>query len=146
MARQSANRRPDQRIAEIAALQHGVITNAQLLGAGVYSSGISNRLSAGRLHRIHRGVYAVGHSNLATGGRWMAAVLACGANAVLSHRSAAEFWRLLDPLPPNRGRSPQGSVDVTVRGDGGRRRRMGIVVHRSITLGEGNARTAAGYR
>jgi very-short-patch-repair endonuclease len=127
MARQSANGRPDQEIAEIATRQHGVITTAQLLGARIYSSGISNRRTAGRLHRIHRGVYAVGHPNLSNEGRWMAAVLACGEGAVLSHRSAAALWQIA---------SQSEGVDVTVPGDGGRRRRNCIRVHRSTTLTE----------
>ena len=76
-----------------------------------------------RLHRIHRGVYAVGHRGLGEKGRWMAAVLACGPDAVLSHTSAAALWRLL----PQRG-----FVHVTVRGYA--RNRAGIRVHRSATL------------
>jgi very-short-patch-repair endonuclease len=60
-------------------------------------------------------------------GRWMAAVLACGQRAALSHRSAAALWALLKP--------PSGPIDVTVAGDGGRRRRRGIRVHRSTSLG-----------
>ena len=56
-----------------------------------------HRLRCGRLHRIHRGVYAVGHRKLTRRGRWMAAVLAGGRGAALSHRSAAELWSLLPP-------------------------------------------------
>jgi hypothetical protein len=54
---------------------------------------------AGRLYRIHRGVYAVGHQRLSREGRWMAAVLACGDGAVLSHVSAGQLWGFLRPFP-----------------------------------------------
>jgi very-short-patch-repair endonuclease len=78
------------------------------------------------LHRIHRGVYAVGHRRLSDEGKWMAAVLACGEGAVLSHRSAAVIWRLLPTQP--------GYAHVTVPGHAGRKQRIGIRVHRSSTL------------
>jgi very-short-patch-repair endonuclease len=117
-------------IAQIAARQHGVITRAQLVREGILPSGISDRVKAGRLHRIYRGVYALGHRRLSSEGRWMAAVLACGKSAVLSHRSAAALWRMI--------RTTDGPVDVTVPGDGGRARRRGIRVHRSQTLAPTN--------
>src|SRR3954469_17656036 len=82
----------DARISTVAGRQHAIITSAQLLAAGLSDSAISDRAKAGRLHRIHRGVYAVGHPHLSTEGRWMAAVLASGEGAVLSHTSAAELW------------------------------------------------------
>ena len=85
----------DQAVAEIAGRQYGIATLTQLVAAGISSRGVYRRVQAGRLHRIHRGVYAVGHRALSSEGRWMAAVLACGEGAVLSHRSAAELWRLL---------------------------------------------------
>lgn len=110
----------------MAARQHGVITAAQLARVGLSRNGISQRAGAGRLHRVHRGVYAVGHPGLSREGRWLAAVLACGARAVLSHRSAAELW---DMLPP-----ADGPAHVTVPGDHGRKRRSGLKVHRSSVL------------
>jgi very-short-patch-repair endonuclease len=116
----------DRAIACIAANQHGVVSVDQLRVLGLNLDAISYRVRVGRLHRIHRGVYAVGHPRLSNEGRWMAAVLACGPGAVLSHRSAAALWRLLPAQP----RFP----DVTVRGHGGRKRREGIRVHRSISL------------
>jgi putative AbiEi antitoxin of type IV toxin-antitoxin system len=116
---------PDQIIARIAARQHGVISYAQLLWAGLSPSGISRRVQAGRLHWIHRGVYAVGHRRVTIEGRWMAAVLACGPGAALSHRSAAELWGLLTPRP---------QVHVTAPVRGGRRRQRGIHLHRSPSL------------
>jgi Transcriptional regulator, AbiEi antitoxin len=120
---------PDRIIAAIAARQHGVISYAQLLFAGLTPSGITRRVGAGRLHRIHRGVYAVGHPELTAEGRWKAAVLACRDGAALSHRSATELWGL---LPPRRG-----PVDVTVPVRGGRRAQRGIRLHRSPSVRRG---------
>jgi hypothetical protein len=79
----------------LAARQHGVVTREQLVALGFRAGAIAYRCKVGRLHLLHRGVYAVGHrppSPLATA---MAAVLACGPNAALSHRSAATLWRIL---------------------------------------------------
>jgi len=124
MGNQSA--KCDLVIARIAARQHGVVSAAQLRTAGMSKSVASKRVRAGRLHRIHRGVYAVGHTRLSFEGRCMAAVLALGAEAAVSHQSAAALWGLI--------RSPAGSVDVTVARGGGRERRQGIRLHRSRTL------------
>jgi len=82
-------------IAGIAGRQYGVVSLAQLLALGVAASTVRNWVARGRLHRVHRGVYAVGHPLLAPKGRLVAAVLACGAGAVLSHRSAATLHGLL---------------------------------------------------
>lgn len=117
---------PDQAVAQIAARQHGVVAFQQLIAAGLDPSGIWRRVGAGRLHRIHRGVYAVGHRNLSHQGWWMAAVLACGEGALLSHRSAAMNWGLIRPCT--------GTVDVTVPTSAGRGRRKGIRIHRSTSL------------
>ena len=66
---------------------------AQLVGAWASArAAIEGRVKRGRLHRIHRGVYAVGHMALTRYGRFMAAVLACGEGAALSHFSAAVLW------------------------------------------------------
>jgi very-short-patch-repair endonuclease len=119
---------PDIAIATLAASQHGVVSTGQLLDAGLAASTITERVKEGRLHRLHQGVYAVGHPGVSSEGRWMAAaaVLACRANAALSHRSAAALWKL---LPPSRG-----PVDVSVPSRAGRSRRAGIRVHRCFTL------------
>jgi very-short-patch-repair endonuclease len=117
---------PESRCAEIAATQHGVITYLQLLHAGLSKGAVDRRVRNARLHRIHRGVYAVGHAGLSNEGRWKAAVLACGKGAVLSHRSAAELWKLLEPRI--------GTIHVTVADTGGRRRRRGLAIHRSSSL------------
>jgi very-short-patch-repair endonuclease len=86
---------PDRRVAELAAGQWGVVSLAQLRMAGLSDDAVQRRERGGRLHRLHRGVYAVGHTVLCAEGRRLAAVLACGAGAVLSHRSAAAHWGLL---------------------------------------------------
>ncbi len=77
---------------DLAASQHGVIAHAQLRKLGFSAQAIQHRVSKGRLHRIERGVYAVGRPELSRHGRWMAATLGCGPRAVLSHRSAAALW------------------------------------------------------
>jgi very-short-patch-repair endonuclease len=123
--------RPDALVAELAASQHGVVTTDQLRARGVSRSGLARRLEAGHLHRLHRAVYAVGHRRLTFEGRCMAAVLACGEGAVVSHRAAGALWAMLLPSP--------GPIDVTVRGYGGRRKQRGIVIHRSTTLGPSDA-------
>jgi predicted transcriptional regulator of viral defense system len=71
-----------------------VVTAAQLRELGLDSSASFKRTEAGTLHRIHRGVYAVGHPRLAEKGLWMAAVLAAGKGAVLASLSAAVLWRI----------------------------------------------------
>jgi hypothetical protein len=76
----------------LARSQYGVVTRRQLLALGYSSDGIQHRLRSGRLHRVFAGVYVVGWSRITRKQRWMAAVLACGGGAVLSHRSAAALW------------------------------------------------------
>jgi len=116
----------DSAIAEIADRQYGVITAKQLAEVGLGRAASSERTSAGRLHRIHRGVYAVGHRGPSLHGRFMAAVLACGTGAVLSHTSAAVPWELLKPI--------DGPVHVTTPSTSGRSRRPGIHLHRCSSL------------
>jgi len=88
-------------IATLAARQHGVVSRQQLLAAGLTSKTIKTRLSAGALLPLHRGVYAVGHRALRREGWWMAAVLAAGPGAALSHRSAAALHAIA-PTGPTR--------------------------------------------
>jgi very-short-patch-repair endonuclease len=125
----------DAVIARIAAKQHGVVTTAQLRAVGLLPSRVADRLAAGRLHRIHRGVHAVGHPNISNEGRWMAAVLACGESAVLSHRSAAALWRI-GPVTQ--------LTEVTVPSSSGRAGRKGILLHRSRTLSPTDVTRRAG--
>lgn len=103
----------DQRIAELARRQHGVVRRAQLRALGMGEGAIESRVKRGRLHRFHRGVYVVGYRRINRKGRWMAAVLASGSGACLSHRSAARLWQLMPPgdewvevtsPPPNQAR------------------------------------------
>jgi predicted transcriptional regulator of viral defense system len=85
----------DGLIAGLAARQHGVVSLAQLIALGLGRKSVSRRVRAGRLHRVHQGVYAVGHVRLTQRGRWMAGVLAGGHGGHLSHRSAAALWGIL---------------------------------------------------
>jgi predicted transcriptional regulator of viral defense system len=119
-------RRLDEEIAALAARQHGVVATRQLAALGLPQRAVSHRASAGRLHRIHRGVYAVGHPNLTANGYRMAAVLACGPGAALSHASAAAHWGIR-PTSATR-------IDVSVPGRGGRRERARLRVHRAASL------------
>jgi hypothetical protein len=110
---------PDLALFRIASRQHGSVTIAQLMAVGLTYSAVSQRIAAGRLQRIHRGVYAIGHNALSQHGRWMAAVLACGPNSALSHLPAATLWQIWR-------RRVSGS-DVSVPGR--RRSRPGVRVH-----------------
>jgi putative AbiEi antitoxin of type IV toxin-antitoxin system/uncharacterized protein DUF559 len=116
---------PDRAIAERAADQWGVLSLHDLLQCGVSDAGVKRRLRTGHLHRIHRGVYAVGHPNIPLEGRFLAATKACGPTVALSHYSAATLWGLVewDDRHP----------EVTVPGPG-TRTHAGIRVHRSTTL------------
>jgi predicted transcriptional regulator of viral defense system len=105
----------DQEIARRAARQHGVVSTRQLAALGLSRSAVAARATAGRLHRVHRGVYAVGHPRLTLRGHWMAAVLAAGPGAALSHASAAALWELRP--------SAATRIDVSVRSAGGRTQR-----------------------
>jgi very-short-patch-repair endonuclease len=116
----------DLLIASLAARQHGVLSSRQLRGIGLGAKAISYRVRRRRLIVIHRGVYAVGHARLHREGRWMAAVLACGPNAVLSHGDAAALWGLRPPV----GRD----VEVTIGRSTGLRSRAGIALHRHAGL------------
>jgi Protein of unknown function (DUF559)/Transcriptional regulator, AbiEi antitoxin len=98
------------------------VSVGQLRSLGFDRDAIARRVEAGRLHRLHRGVYAVGHTIVPPRGRWLAAVLACGENAVLSHRSAAAHWGIRP--------SAAARIDVTVPRTSGVRSTAAIVVHR----------------
>lgn len=113
----------DARIAVVAARQHGVVTTGQLAAAGLARRAVDHRVAHGLLVRRHRGVYQVGPI-AAPLSREMAAVLACGAKAALSHHSAAAVWGF---------GKPDLVVHVTVEGDTGRSRR-GIRVHQTVSL------------
>jgi very-short-patch-repair endonuclease len=110
----------EARVAELAGRQHGVITREQLLQLGFRADGIDHRLRAGRLLTLHRSVYAVGHRNRSRETVWIAAVLASGEGAVLSHRPAAAAWGVC---------SSDGAPEVTAPRQ--RRSRSGIKFHRA---------------
>ena len=112
-------------LAALAHRQHGVVSISQVRALGLTASGVRSRVARGRLHRIHRGVYAVGHDRLTRAGRWMAAVLAYGQGAVLSHRSAAGLWGL---RPDNRAVTDVSVPRPSVRS------RPGIKAHAQPTL------------
>jgi very-short-patch-repair endonuclease len=114
----------DRAILGLAARQNGVVTTAQLLDAGVGRRAIARRVESGWLVPLHRGVYQAGP----TTGRYareMAAVLACGDGAVLSHDSAAAVWGFRP--------SHNGAVHITIEGQA-RRSRPGLRVHRTLSL------------
>ena len=90
---------------------------------------IQGRLEAGRLHPLHQGVYLLGHRRTNRRGYWLAAVLACGRGAVLSHESAAALWGLIG--------AQRGPIHVTA--PGGRRGRAGIALHRGRLHAEDRA-------
>jgi hypothetical protein len=104
----------------VARRQGGVITTAQLRACGLSLGAIASRAKDGRLQRLYRGVYSVTHRALRPEAVWLAALLACGLGAVLSHRSAAVAWRIR--------RDEHTLVDVTVARAGGRKQR-GIEAH-----------------
>jgi Transcriptional regulator, AbiEi antitoxin len=125
----------DEVIARIAARQHGVITLAQLESTGIHRQGRATRLKRGQLHRIHRSVFSVGHTGLSREGRWMAAVLAVGPEAFLSHTSAGALWGIIGSRKRASSRGVELAVHVMVHNRSESRR--GIRVHRSRTLGPG---------
>jgi very-short-patch-repair endonuclease len=110
---------------ELARRQHGVVSRAQLLALGYSRHAVHHRITIGRLHPVWRGVYAVGRPDLTKHGRWMAAVLSCGDDAVLSHTSAAALWQ----IGIERNERIEVSVAALVF-----RRPPGIVVHRRKSL------------
>ena len=87
------------RVARMAGRQEGLVSHGQLIELGMSPSAISRWLRAGRLHPVHRGVYAVGHTILGTEGRVRAALLYAGPEAGLSHTTAAWWWRLIKTRP-----------------------------------------------
>jgi predicted transcriptional regulator of viral defense system len=110
----------EREISALAARQHGVVSRPQLDAIGLGPDAIDGRLERGLLHSVHRGVYAVGHSRLTREGRYMAALLACGRKAALSHRSAAARWGIT---------RYSGRIEVTVPST--RRRSHPFIARRS---------------
>jgi hypothetical protein len=132
--------RPPQRwrwLGALAKRQHGVVARWQLLKLGFSKREIEGLLDRAHLHPLHRAVYAVGHEKLTTRGRWMAAVLACGPDAVLSHKAAIALHELR-PVP-------SGPVDVTVPGRTCHSRR-GIMTRAGLVKARPDAERAEGAR
>ncbi|HWO84655.1 MAG TPA: type IV toxin-antitoxin system AbiEi family antitoxin domain-containing protein [Solirubrobacterales bacterium] len=109
----------------LARRQHGVVTREQLLHIGFTPKAVKHRVSKGRLHPMFPGVYVVGRPHLEREGRWMAAVLACGPGASLSHRSAAALWGF--------EKEHRAYIDVSVRRTS-ESRLPGIRCHRRPSL------------
>ena len=109
----------DRAIAELARRQHGVVGRAQLQALGLGDDAIDWRVRRRQLHRVHRGVYVVGYPHLTRNGGFMAAVIACGEGAALSHFSGAVLWGML---------ASEGKIHVTTPAG---RERPGLVVHRA---------------
>lgn len=112
------------RLAALAHRQHGVVSIRQLRRLGYTHRSVQRGVEAGSLHRLHQGVFAVGHTNLSLHGRCLAGVLAGGPNALLSHFSAGWLWGLVASRP----------VPVHVTTPIRRKRRGAIRIHHSRTL------------
>jgi len=115
----SDNARPDERVALVASEQFGILDLDELKACGLTDRAVRRRIEAGRLHPLHKRVYAVGHPNVPIRGRFLAAVKACGEGAVLSHVAAAVLWGLLKWD----GRSPDVLASTVRRHPGIRTRR-----------------------
>jgi very-short-patch-repair endonuclease len=113
------------RLWALAKRQHGVVARWQLIELGLHPQAIKHRSANGRLHRLRPGIYAVGRPQVSPPGHWLAAVLACGPQAVLSHRSAAALWQIRLPAPK--------LIEVSVP-DHAPRRPAGVRVHRRASL------------
>jgi hypothetical protein len=117
--------RPDVLVARLAAEEWGVLSLDELRRCGLSRDAVAVRVRNGRLHPLHRGVYAVGHGNPPIEGRFLGAVKACGPRAVLSHMSAAALWGIV----AWDGRHPEVSVPGP-----GTRLHPGLRVHRTSAL------------
>jgi predicted transcriptional regulator of viral defense system len=126
MRGQSGKHPLDGAIAELARRQHGLVERTQLRALGLGEDAIDWRVRRERLHRVYQGVYAVGHLALTRNGQFMAAVLACGQGAALSHFSAAVLWEILE--------AEGQRIHVTVPGN---RVCRGVIVHRSALEASG---------
>ncbi len=125
-------RQTDHAIARLADRQHGVVAVWQLRRLGLTQDEIDYRARIGRLHRIHRGVYAVGYRTLTPKGHRMAAVLAYGPDAVLSHRSAAAHWEIGQPTATIHVTKPKST-----RGRKGIRVHTGVMHPEDIAIRDG---------
>jgi len=125
----------DAAISALADEQYGVVARRQLVEIGVDRSAIDRRLARGLLVSLHRGVFAFGHNKLRAEGRWLAAVLACGDGAALSHRDAAALHGM---------RKPPESRKVSVTTPSAAKSTPALWVYRRRTLIEEDVTTVRG--
>jgi very-short-patch-repair endonuclease len=116
----TGGKKVDARVAQAAASQWSVLSLDELHQCGLTDKAVMVRVQNGLLHPRYRGVYAVGHDHVSLEGCFLAAVKACGKDAVLSHYSAACLWCLLE--------WDYRDPEVTARNA---RRHRGIRAHRS---------------
>lgn len=122
------------RIATLAEQQHGIVARWQLEALGVRAGAIQRRIEGARLHRVFRGAFAVGHPLLSERGRWMAAVLASGPAAALSHRSGGALWDV----------APYAGIRIEVTVSGSRRAGPAAIVVHGGRLGESDVEVRDG--
>lgn len=120
---------------ELARNQHGVLSRDQLVEIGYKRHAIDHRIRTGRLHPLHRGIYAVGRPHVTVHGRWMAGVLACGDGAIISHSSAGALWRI--------GPEDRGVVELSLPSPF-QRCRPGLRIHRRPSIDPGDVTTEYG--
>jgi hypothetical protein len=120
-------------IRELAETQHGIVARRQLSEMGIGRNLIWERVRSGKLIVIHHGIFAVGHRRIGLHGEWMAAALACGPGAYLSHGSAAQLWGI------RRSRRPHEVIRVS-----GHRRPHGVWLHQTRSLPEGDVTVEIG--
>jgi len=120
----------DRAVARLAGRQHGMVARRQLLEIGTTEAMVKTRIRHGALHRFHHGVFAYGHRAITIEGRWMAAVLAYGPGAALSHRSAGQLWGLV----------PRSQIAPEVTRSARAGKRAHLVVHQASVPGDEIAR------
>jgi hypothetical protein len=126
----------EEAVRALAARQHGLVARWQLLCLGLGEDAVDHRLRSGRLVKVERGVYALGHAELRREGNMLAMVLRFGDGAAVSHRSAAALWGI---------RPWSGAfVEITRRGPGGTVKRRGRLIHRCIDLPDDEITTERG--
>ncbi|MDX1676021.1 MAG: type IV toxin-antitoxin system AbiEi family antitoxin domain-containing protein, partial [Longimicrobiales bacterium] len=122
----NAEKKPDALVAELAGRQHGVVARRQLIAEGVSPKFVDRHIASGRLRPVHRGVYLLGSLRgplEPLRAREMAAVLACGRGAVLSHQSAGWLWGLI--RRPGSSEPPEVTIPEAAR-----RQRPGVRIRR----------------
>lgn len=117
-------RRSHHGLAELARKQHGVVSVWQMADLGYSNEVLRHARKTGRIHPVHRGIYAVGHAQLSRHGECLAAVLSCGDDALLSHRSAAWLW----------GMTKRFCLPVEVTAASPRETRSDIRIHSAAAL------------